>query len=715
MDLYTLTKDFKKKDIIENFQSMIWTERYYGDSEVEVNFPLNEINDVIDRIPLNSFLSINQSNEIMIVETIDVKDGDSIKVQGTSILAWLNNRFIRTSNNHSDQVWELGNIPAGAILWFIVKEMCTDTSSYLNGSIDIGILDEYLSMLVVPGLGLHNYDASGEDVTIGIKYGPVYDTLREIAVAYEIGIQILLEQDPDSPYPLGFRSYRGVNHTTEQDDVPVVRFSPFWDSLTDVDELRSIAPQKTIVFAFGTNVDDPFESCGVAYLPKPRSGFDVRAEQTFVEDFDPDVPDTDVVSALSIQAEIELYNNKEIVAIDGEVIPIPFQYKRDYSLGDLIELQGKSKYINKARVVEYIRIQDQTGERGYPTFAAIGDILVPKPAPVPEPPPPPPPTVTWVDLGPTTHPSARSLAGMAYDPGIDKVLLWNGYNFGHPGGSTLRDTQLYDFATNNWTNAAPVHRPGNAIDPSFAGASGWPATAWDGIRVINIGGSNYGTSNPGHGANRVAGYSSGDWSNTLYFADLITMIIRPDLIYNVGPYLLAIGAWEPYPSLVDHNYIYKWDPSALTFTQIFPSVIVQPTSGGHAGIAVNGSDVYYYGGIQGGGTTQYLLKWNFTTEDWDTVTTAHSPPNGRGSFVFLYDALSDSYILFGGVIAGTERNDTWQFKVSTGDWTELTSTLVTSPSARFSMSGASTPDGILVFGGDDGSAYSSETWTLQLT
>jgi Siphovirus ReqiPepy6 Gp37-like protein/Galactose oxidase, central domain len=715
MEIYTLDRTFKKLDLIEEFESAIWTERYYGDGEVELVVPTTMSS--FKKLSLGTLLSVIGSYEVMILETMEEIDSKKFRFSGITLLEWLNNRFIRTSSNHIDRTWNIESMTPGEILWTMLAAACTHYSPYLTGTIDIGIPSSYLERLIIPEIDLHSFDNTGDPINVGIPFGPLFDPMKDLAMKYEIGMQLLLEAEinPASPFPLGFRSYRGTDRTSDQFDNPVVRFSPDSEALINPREIQTVSTLKTTIFVFSSQADDSITDPGIADRSRGLSGLDMRALEYFADEVLVDVPDEDLVPDLSDIAFKQLNAHRVSGAVDGEVIPSSqIKYGRDYFLGDLVEIKGNSDIISLARVTEYIRTRDASGGREYPTFSVIGQVEVPTLLPLPEPPPPPPPPPpspdTWVNLGPATHPSARSTAGIAYDPGLDKVLLWHGYNYGHTGGSLIEQTYLYDFSTNNWTNASPTHHPGNAIVPSSEGAPGWGSTAWDGIRVIQIAGANYGISNPGHGRNRIWGYSSGDWTQ-IYDEDLITMIKRPDIIYDVGPYMLVIGTWEPYPSLVAHNYIYKWNPTTLTFTQIFPSVIVAPTSGQHGQIAVNGTDVYYYGQIQGGGTTCYLYKWNFTSEDWDLITTVHNPPS-RGSFVFNYDALSDSFILFGGRSGVTYLNDTWQFKVSTGDWTDLTSILALSPSPRTYASCASTPDGLLLFGGDDGSAYSSQTWTL---
>ena len=64
-------------------------------------------------------------------------------------------------------------------------------SPYLNGTIHTGITNP--QQLAIPGLGLKDYDKSGNPITVGVPYGPVYNAMREIATTYEIGMQITLD------------------------------------------------------------------------------------------------------------------------------------------------------------------------------------------------------------------------------------------------------------------------------------------------------------------------------------------------------------------------------------------------------------------------------------------------------------------------------------------------------------------------------------------
>jgi hypothetical protein len=370
MEPYTLDRNFQKQNIIDEFGSIIWTERYYGDSEVELVVPSNE--DMFRKLPVGTFLGMDKSDEIMILETMNIEDGN-IKYKGISLLPWMNNRFVRASAPHEDRYWYIEGTP-GNLLWIILYNMCVGTSPYLNGTIPIGVDNPQL--LAIPGLGLRDYDKTGDSVKVGIPYGPVYDAMKEIATTYQIGMQIVKDLS-DPTYPIQFRSYRGLDRTSNQTDNPPVRFSPQMDSFTNIKELQSIAAFKTLVYAFA-----PGNPEGLATTPGKSSmtgteytGFDLRALLVFADDVTTDMvggSSANLVSILNSRAFDARANNRFVKAVDGEIVPDnQFQYGVHYNLGDILEVQGNTGVVQDARVTEYIRAQDASGEKSYPTVTMI--------------------------------------------------------------------------------------------------------------------------------------------------------------------------------------------------------------------------------------------------------------------------------------------------------------------------------------------------------
>ena len=386
MQIFTLDRKFLRQYPIDQFHSIIWTERYYGDSEVELVVPATT--EMVQKLSIGTFLSLDKSNEVMILETMNIED-NKLKLTGISLLPWLNNRFIRLDPKHEITSWELGvnaGETPGWMLWAIIYYMCCAGSPYLNGTTNTGIPLAQQAQLVIPGLGLKDYDKSGTNVKTVIPYGPVYDAMREIATAYEIGMQITLESATDASYSLGFRSYKGLERTSSQTTYPPVRFSPQMDSLTDIKELQSIAALKTLVYTFAQGLESQAgltTTPGEARLTGTQyTGFDLRALMEFESlsidqvggSTNPKVAGNPaiVVDVLNKQAAISLVANRAVKAVDGEIVPTnQFKYGIDYNLGDVIEVQGNSGVVQTSRVTEYIRAQDEAGERAYPTVTML--------------------------------------------------------------------------------------------------------------------------------------------------------------------------------------------------------------------------------------------------------------------------------------------------------------------------------------------------------
>lgn len=380
MELYTLSRGFLKQQVIDKFNSAIWTERYYGDSDAQLVVPATP--DMIQLLIPGTFLGLEGSNEVILIDDYDIKAG-ALTVKGSGLCPFLNNRFIRATAAHEDQYWTLGPWPAGQIMAYIVQQMCM-YSNYTNGAINIGIPNAY--RFIIPGLELGTWDLSNV-TTIAVPYGPVFDALKDIGTTYQIGQKLYLESADDSGFVLKYQTYQGLDRTSIQSVNPAVRFSPQFDSLTNIEELQSMVNFKTLAYSFApSNPDGLATTPGSAGISGESTtelaptgdtfvGFDLRAIMTFEDDISTDQvggnPAT-LVSILNSRASTALQNNKFVKSVDGEVTPLTqFQYGRDYNMGDIVEMQGNSGTIQRARITEYIRSQDNTGERAYPTVAVI--------------------------------------------------------------------------------------------------------------------------------------------------------------------------------------------------------------------------------------------------------------------------------------------------------------------------------------------------------
>lgn len=366
MHVYTLTPGFLRETVVDAFSSMIWTERYYGDSDFQIMLPASANN--ITLFSLGTFVELEGSREIMMVETQSVSKDGTLTVSGISLLKWMNNRFVRRSSEQEDRYWNLSGFTAGQTLWQIVYEMLVN-----SGPTGVLFPEAYL----IPDIIVVSQDVSGPAISVAVPYGPLYDALLEIATTYETGMKLLLNNASENGYNLGFVSYKGQDRTGNQSANPVVRFSPKMESLTNIEELRSIEKYKTHAFVFA-----PSNPGGLALEPGfdvinfvIQTVFDIRMTMVFAEDITTDQVGADSQVMLNImnqRATKALVENPYISVVDGEVLSTgQFRYGQEYGLGDLVELEGYSGVIQQARVTEYIRSHNESGQKEYPTLTAI--------------------------------------------------------------------------------------------------------------------------------------------------------------------------------------------------------------------------------------------------------------------------------------------------------------------------------------------------------
>jgi hypothetical protein len=358
MDLFTIDKiNYKADRFLDSFESVVWTERYYGDDHAEIVLPKTKI--FMDQIKEGNLIGCSASNVPMIIETIDIKD--QIKLSAISLLSWMNNRFIRATNRPDDKSYTLpsGIHPSQAV-YIVIHDAISPDSPYLNGDIDTGIASP--GRFAMPQILLDPLDsasAGGAVTEYTVQFGPLYDALRSLAVADQMGIQIVRTLDPTLSQPFRFRSYYGSDRTTTS---------------------NALAQFKNCAIAFATNVPEMHEGVDdIIFSISGLTGFDLRAKLVFADNLGDPYPDRTYPTISQLHNQLEsiasnsLGDSPRIRAVSGDAVPtVDHQYGVDYYLGDIVEMQGYTGLINRARVTEYVRTQDASGEKSYPTLSADG-------------------------------------------------------------------------------------------------------------------------------------------------------------------------------------------------------------------------------------------------------------------------------------------------------------------------------------------------------
>jgi hypothetical protein len=169
VDIYTLEDESLGRDqVIDEYESLIWTERHIDPGEVQLVLPATEFN--YQLIKPGTLLAHENSQELMLIDTRSVRDEDGmITNSGKSLETFLDERY--------NDAFEATDTPAG-IMGQIVQSMI-DRYEYMTGPGDVEV-PSYLPGLMVGYLE----PGDGQYVTEKVEYGPTYTNLMKIAQKY---------------------------------------------------------------------------------------------------------------------------------------------------------------------------------------------------------------------------------------------------------------------------------------------------------------------------------------------------------------------------------------------------------------------------------------------------------------------------------------------------------------------------------------------------
>lgn len=399
MDFYVLDNGYdgySRKEIIDAYESAIWTERFKGDGDFELHLPVE--NPVLSTLPTGTLLECEGSEQPMIIEEIETENGVT-KLSGTTITQWFNNRFLRSSTDHTVKEWEVTDVPLAQLICNIVNWWCVDSEFLSSGA--MGFDANYLK---IPGLFVDAAPANNGLVAMphftgAIEFGGIYDIIRPFADQAGVGLKVYLHDLGNGQrnigfavYPVGFKA--NVNVTGK-----IVIFSPQMETFENIKELQSESDHWNEVYMWLANIED------LTTQPEYNYGGYVRTDWTHVyqngqssmantpwnrrvrmtfsevvqEDYDswpvwnPSDPDHPFRPDTPIDTELKqhLVDHKFVHLIDGEIVPSDqLKYGVDYKLGDIVAMQGYTRDIIAGQVTEFIRSKDSSGEKTFPTVEA---------------------------------------------------------------------------------------------------------------------------------------------------------------------------------------------------------------------------------------------------------------------------------------------------------------------------------------------------------
>jgi hypothetical protein len=206
---------------------------------------------------------------------------------------------------------------------------------------------------------------SGKTPKYEIKPGNLYTVAMELMTINHHGLKAVRPALGSSKIALEI--YNGADLTN------VVVFDAKFDQFDDATYLLSYAGSTNRGYVFSktgsqevakTADADPSGVVEPTGLDRRVLYLDISSEEN-----------TDNSEARRIRGLMELYKYNATALFDGHISEqVADSYNRDYFLGDIIRLDGEYGLSETVRVAEFIRSDDTTGSKAYPTFEVVTDV-----------------------------------------------------------------------------------------------------------------------------------------------------------------------------------------------------------------------------------------------------------------------------------------------------------------------------------------------------
>lgn len=364
MYLLVLDDNFDVKELVDTYESLIWTERYSAVGDFELRIKSDRGTRAL--LPVGTRLAIDVSDRVMEIETVENSIDDEgisvLKIKGRSLEKWMFDRA-------TTQAYESG--APGVISYDITNTPGDIARAVFDGACRYNsvIPEDNFPFLVEGSLYSPGTIAEPtEIITVTITPETVYDFIKKLCDVYNLGFRLVRDKYTSLLY---FDIYTGHDRTTQQSTNEVVIFSQALENLSSPTILTSIANQKNIAYVFSEH------GSMIVYADSSVSsseGFSRRVLVVKADDISE--PAGATLNALLTQRGKEaLAEHRPILAFDGEVPQFgSYIYGQDYALGDLVEMQNSDGVSTNMRVTEQIFVSDAEGERAYPTLTM--DLLI---------------------------------------------------------------------------------------------------------------------------------------------------------------------------------------------------------------------------------------------------------------------------------------------------------------------------------------------------
>lgn len=362
---YLLNDQYMKTDLLEDFISLMWVDKFNKPGDLELVCAATPRN--LSYIKPSVRVGSEDTDEVMKIETVNIKDG-KMTARGRSLLSLFDKRFVLAGQEDDDRL-----IPSITIPNLIDDIIDNDK-----------LIESPLSSAYIPYLSAGYITTEGDAADRVKPSGNMLTVITDLAQEGNFGVRVYVNAigslSGDEP-ELEYTVYPGADRTVNIVQNPLVMFSEEMGDLLEPEVLLSNVNYYNYCVVVASNmagssdayiqqVWKDYDIFPPAIPPKSMfEGFIFEVTDITADDWD---TDSDLAALLISRGEAELARRNQTKLLDAQISPTAeSKYRRDYNLGDTIFVKANMLDLVKARVTEFITSIDEAGIKQYPTIELL--------------------------------------------------------------------------------------------------------------------------------------------------------------------------------------------------------------------------------------------------------------------------------------------------------------------------------------------------------
>ena len=354
MEAIVYNNNFEIITVVDDYQSMIWTERYSEAGDFEL---YGAVNSKLASCSLENIVRAPGTRRAMIIENINYDigaDTNKLLVSGRSLESILYRRII----------WDQ-TVVTGRLQDAIYKLLYENAINPSDSNRKLPLIFERSTDPLITDCSFSSAQFTGDTL---------YDAIKALCDAFDIGFKIELNDNNQ----MVFKLYAGQNRSMTQERNPYVIFSEDFDNIISGTFKNSNAKYSNVALVAGEG--EGSQRRKLSYTNESTEPSGMNRYELFVDARDiSSTTDSGTLSDTEYNEQLQERGSQKLEEVAMEYsydtqidVVNSYIYGKDYYLGDVLQTVSTIARLQaQIRITEFIRSWENGQYNAYPQFKVI--------------------------------------------------------------------------------------------------------------------------------------------------------------------------------------------------------------------------------------------------------------------------------------------------------------------------------------------------------